>query len=626
MSRALRIPVSLAVAACFAAPAAAHAGAACPVRAGGGQYEFGSAVAYVDDLDGDGFGDVAVGSVGTATRAGTVLIYRGGPEFDASADFVLRGPAPGDRFGAAVTGVGDVNADGFPDLAVGAPGDDVSGTADRGRVRVYFGGPAFDTVPDWIIDGPTAAGTDFGSAVAGGGDLNGDGRIDLAVGAPRADIGTTDAGAVYVYLGATPLPVGADRTFTGAPNELFGTSLAIATTFEFDPAADLAVGGPGYSNGNGRIHLFWGSSALDTSVDRTFVGLLGSHFGATLAAGDVNGDRYPDLIGGSFSIPRVYYQGPIGNSSPDLNLVANEPGSAVAGFVAAGFDLNGDGEPDFASSSTSHVYLYSGGPDADATPDAEWPLLSTSPVFGRTGAMGTDIDDDGLAELAVGSPDVGTVDLRLGACMNAWAAQTSYAAAPGTWFNARFTLGSCSSGVTFQRTVTDLLGWVEPQSDMLTLGPNQFVSFNVRVTMPWYACTQLNRVDVVLQEPGCAGSKIVASVFVPVTLCVPTDAGPTPGTAALPARTSLRSVSAAASGTLVRYDVAPATRSLRLEVFDVVGRRCRVLTNAVPAPGSHDVAWDHRGAGGVRVARGVYLVRLESDRGSDARKVVVATP
>jgi hypothetical protein len=91
--------------------------------------------------------------------------------------------APADvRFGTAVALPGDLNGDGAPDFAVGAAAEDANGDNVPGRVAVYFGGPGADDVPDLVLNGQ-ANGDRFGFAVAGPGDLNGDGFADLAVGA-----------------------------------------------------------------------------------------------------------------------------------------------------------------------------------------------------------------------------------------------------------------------------------------------------------------------------------------------------------------------------------------------------------------------------------------------------------
>ena len=118
----------------------------------------------------------------------------------------LLGAAAGDNLGRSVAGAGDVNGDGYADVIVGAP--TTRGGADAGAAYVYFGGPGADDVADLTLLG-AAAGDYFGCAVAGAGDVNGDGYGDVIVGAYGNDAGGAAAGRAYVYFGGarrTPWP------------------------------------------------------------------------------------------------------------------------------------------------------------------------------------------------------------------------------------------------------------------------------------------------------------------------------------------------------------------------------------------------------------------------------------
>src|SRR5215213_2171764 len=121
------------------------------------------------------------------------------------ADVRRTGAADGDRLGTAVAPAGDVNGDGLDDLVVGAPRHDGDGRRNAGAAWVLFGtgkgdpepGPV-GSAPGFRIDGAAAFDT-AGAAVAGIGDVNGDGLDDVLIGAPLADAGERkDAGAAYV--------------------------------------------------------------------------------------------------------------------------------------------------------------------------------------------------------------------------------------------------------------------------------------------------------------------------------------------------------------------------------------------------------------------------------------------
>lgn len=146
------------------------------------------------DLDGDGYDDIVIGNQAAGPH-GRVDVYRGGPGADGVADFTLF-PSPGDSsFGASAAIVGDLDGDGYRDLAVGAAR--WISAAPRGAVYIYKGGPGFDAVPDDTLRGrlPSDA---FGFSIAPLGDVNGDGRDDLAVGSPGDSLWGTWAGRVSI--------------------------------------------------------------------------------------------------------------------------------------------------------------------------------------------------------------------------------------------------------------------------------------------------------------------------------------------------------------------------------------------------------------------------------------------
>ncbi|MGH7723826.1 MAG: integrin alpha [Candidatus Eiseniibacteriota bacterium] len=263
--------------------------------------QYATAVAH-GDVNGDGFEDLIVGALfndAGAAEGGAVYVYFGSPVLVGGADLTLTGKFPGDRFGFVV-GAGDVNADGFDDVIVGAPRHDARG-AESGRVYVYLGGPIPDAIADFVLDGESQ-GDQLGSFVASGGDVNGDAIEDIAVGARFHDAAGLDAGAAYVYFGGTPLDAVADLRVTGErAGDQFGTYLDLAGDANGDGHADLLVAGINNDAGGpsaGRTYLYYGGAAADGVPDLVLTGeadgdLLGS---AVAIAGDVNGDDHDDLF------------------------------------------------------------------------------------------------------------------------------------------------------------------------------------------------------------------------------------------------------------------------------------------------------------------------------------------
>src|SRR5262245_53900520 len=134
---------------------------------------------------------------GEEPEAGALYVFFGGPQADARPDLVLRGGKHNDFFGMFSAGSTDFDGDGFADILVGANGRDAP-TDSAGAVVFYRGGPRLDDVPDLALRGSDVR-TGFGVTFAPIGDTNGDGFPDLAVGCPGDRRGGSNAGAVKVF-------------------------------------------------------------------------------------------------------------------------------------------------------------------------------------------------------------------------------------------------------------------------------------------------------------------------------------------------------------------------------------------------------------------------------------------
>jgi hypothetical protein len=166
----------------------------------------GSAMVTLGPLISNGIGGVAIAADGWDAGVGDegqVVLYLGAnPVVLYGATLSWDGP-PGSRFGAALANVGDLVGDGGEQLLVGAPGFSGPGAAGAGAAFVYpvvpldVSGPS----PLFRVPGPTQAGAQFGAAVAGGADLDGDGTPDYLVGAPGyAPSSGSQLGGVFIYL------------------------------------------------------------------------------------------------------------------------------------------------------------------------------------------------------------------------------------------------------------------------------------------------------------------------------------------------------------------------------------------------------------------------------------------
>jgi FG-GAP repeat len=441
------------------------------------------------DFNGDGADDIAVGapgeSVGNIVSAGAVNVLLGSAGglsgtgsqlFHQDVGSIGSNAEVNDSFGEALA-VGDFDGDGFDDLAVGVPGESVGTIEAAGAINVLFGTAGGLTTAgsqlfhqDVVGIGSNAEAFDLFGFVLAAGDLNGDGRDDLAVGVPFESLGTVEqAGAVNVLFG-TPSGLTATgsqlfhQNVTGIPGSAepfdnFGWSLAVGD-FNDSGVGDLAVGVPGEGVGTtvaaGAAHvLFGGPTGVSGAGSQFFTqGTPGvgsdpeddDFFGSALAAGDFNADEIADLAigasgesvgtvpgagainvlygsaGGLTATGQVLHQGVAGiGSDPEafdgfgFALVAGDFDNDGPVDLAVGVPLEGVGAVEGAGAIN---VLFGGGTGLSATGSQLFHqnvagVGSTAERFDNFGwslAVG-DVQGDGPVDLVVGVPfeNVGAV-------------------------------------------------------------------------------------------------------------------------------------------------------------------------------------------------------------------------
>jgi hypothetical protein len=402
-----------------------------------GFQDFGRTVAFAGDLDGDGFADLIVGAPNDDVFANDAGAARAISGASGAAIWTVRGAAGSDFLGSALAMVGDVDADGVPDVLIGAPQSNIFNspypTYGAGYARLLSGASGAvihvfvgNTFGDW-----------FGAGLAGVGDIDGDGVPDFVIGAPQSTVIPVAAGYAKIFSGATGAPI---ATWLGvAVKDGFGRTAAGVGDVNGDGIPDVAIGAnepfkANSSAGPGHVEMRSGSSGAilwSASGGANYV-KLGD---ALAAAGDVNGDGIGDVIAGGPG------DQPNGAGSGSARVLSGANGSQLYKFnglfqeqaglaVAGGADVDLDGRPDLFVGAPMHAnngYASVGITRAYSGIDGTllYEILGatqTNEMSGFSVSAGGDVNGDGYADLAIGSPYVqpvvrvySTLPLGLGA-------------------------------------------------------------------------------------------------------------------------------------------------------------------------------------------------------------------
>ncbi len=352
------------------------------------------------DFNADGYSDLAVGAPSRADTGDTVgkaFVFMGSFNGPVPASWTSSGDSqPGAFFGTSIASAGDTNGDGFDDLLVGAPGASISGGASSlpGKVFLFAGsasGPSSSAV--WTSTGDNQQGSGFGWSVACAGDVNADSYTDIIIGAHLYDMAGTDTGRAYLYLGSQTFPSTTPAWAESGdvqPGAQFGWSVS-GGAIDVDGYSDLVVSAPGYdapAASAGRIYAYRGGDS-NTGLGSSYWwvscadGHAGAQFGWSVAiAGDVNDDGYGEILAGAPGDSEagngagkiwLFDGSPAGPLEPSSFSSSGDEqaGAGFGGSVAGAGDVNNDGAADFlvgaylmdsGGADTGAAYLYLGTP------------------------------------------------------------------------------------------------------------------------------------------------------------------------------------------------------------------------------------------------------------------------
>jgi hypothetical protein len=663
---------------------------------GGGS---GWSVAVDGDVNGDGFDDVLVGApnyFNTGSQNGLVELFFGHADRPGTVPpppFIA--PLPDWSFttsnalaqlGYSVAYAGDVNADGYDDVIVGAP-EYTNGQALEGAAFVFYGSPGgLSGSPDWTIES-NEIGARYATSVASAGDVNGDGYADVLVGAFTASHGASGGGACYLYYGsAFGLSHAPARKYDGAVPDLnLGEHVAGIGDIDGDGYDDFAIGAPGFANGQaneGAILFYKGAPAGPSGQwDLIESNSAGAAMGRAFdGAGDVNGDGKGDLVVGmsafAAAFPQegrvaVYHGSNTGFAlAPEVFFDGGSANLQLGFDVSAAGDVNLDGYSDIVvglpgeNGNGGGVLVYPGTALGVETSPLTGYNNFAGERLGTSVAGGGDLNGDGYGDFVAGEPSyqlpkgfgdggvlfflagtlqpntiadrpadavrpLATTNIGTGLRSDSQSAYRIHALvrSPAGRTRVRAQVESKPVGAAFNGLGLVSSAWAKVPSP--SAGHPDVLATNVNVTglaanTKYHWRTRYATRSIWFNPSPWLSPQANAPTQGDVRTAGGTivDAGSPSQGSSLALAGARPNPASVASVTTIAYTL-PRNGRVRLTLHDVSGRLVRRLVDRDERAGANAIAWDLRDQSGVGVSAGVYFAKLAFAGENRETKVVV---
>ncbi len=408
---------------------------------------FGYDASAAGDVNGDGYDDIIAGAW-IPEAAYVYHGGPSGIDLTTETELVANDLYTSDKFGQVVSRAGDINGDGYDDVIVGSPWDGEHGSRAGAAHLYYGSPGGIDLASEVRITASDASNADeFGSAVDAGGDVNADGYGDLIIGAGGLHFGLSPGGGAYVYLGsAAGIDLASEvKLWTGGSYDDFGDSVSACGDIDNDGYDDIVVGAPGEDDGRGAAYVYYGGPGGVSAGDKQRLVNVGADeqdwYSRFVSGADVDGDGYTDVLIGQPGSLRgqlfLYRGGPSGvewwseQRIEPWDLVSDESFGYRGGSAG---DVDGDGYSDVVVSAmysdvgaddTGALYVYFG--SATGLLVNNWIKLNPADseeddYLGLAASAAGDVDGDGYDDLLASyrdddaGTDAGAVAIFRGAC------------------------------------------------------------------------------------------------------------------------------------------------------------------------------------------------------------------